>query len=190
MRIYFSEMPKDLPKKWGDLNLAWYQNGKICISRVLKDHQIQAQNFNIIQVNQITRAVWDRLCNPFKKDLAEYAKCYKTEYPTLRKRGISAYSVFLMVMHGLIKRFSIMTTDAEKCIVIFDQLLLKMSVLKLIRIKILKAVRKNYRLNQENWGLDDFVMITNIFKLNSLKVQQEQLLIHKHTHSITLSGFK
>jgi hypothetical protein len=151
MRVYFSDSVKDFPKKAGDLHLAWYQNGRICISRVLKDHHMQPQNFNIIQVNQITRAVWDRLSNPFKKDLAEYARRYKIQYPNLRKRGVSAYSVFLMVIHGLIRRFSIKTADAEKCSVVFDQLLLKMSVFKLIEFKILKPVRMSYQLNQENW---------------------------------------
>ncbi len=154
MRVYFSDRVKDFPKKAGDLHLAWYQNGRICISRVLKNHHMQPQNFNIIQVNQITRAVWDRLSEPFKKDLAEYAKRYKTEYPSLRKRGVSAYSVFLMVIHGLIRRFSIKTADTEKCVVLFEQFLLKMSVLKLIEIRIFKSVRKNYQLNQENWNID------------------------------------
>ncbi|HOD55273.1 MAG TPA: hypothetical protein PKJ08_12160, partial [Candidatus Cloacimonadota bacterium] len=122
-------------------------------------------NFNIIQVNQITRAVWDRLSKPFMRDLAEYARRYKIEYPNLRKRGVSAYSVFLMVIHGLIRRFSIKTADAEKCSVVFDQLLLKMSVFKLIEFKILKPVRMSYQLNQENWGSCYNVTLANDRKI-------------------------
>jgi hypothetical protein len=189
MRIYFSEKPKDLPKKWGDLHLAWYQNGRVCISRVLKAHQMQSQNFNIIQVNQITRAVWDRLCNPFKKDLTEYAKRYKTEYPSLRKRGISAYSVFLMVIHGLIRRFSIMTTDAKKCISLFEQLLQNISVFKLIRIKILKPVSMGYRLNHNNWG---FGLCCKQFdnRLQKCDVNQAVLFVSSVSAKETqLSGF-
>ncbi len=150
MRIYFSEKVRDFPKKAGELHLAWYQNGKICISRNLKQHQMQAQNFNIIQVNQITKAVWETLNLNFRRDLARYASQYKKTYPGLRKRGISAYSAFLMVVHSLIRRFGIDLGHQEKTVAIFKRLLDQMSVYKLIQLKILKTVRYAYRLNQLN----------------------------------------
>jgi len=150
MRIYFSEKVRDFPKKAGDLHLAWYQNGRICISRNLKRHQMQAQNFHIIQVNQITKAVWETLNLNFRRDLARYASQYKKTYPGLRKRGISAYSAFLMVIHALVRRFGIDMSQQESAIAILDKLLDQIYVYKLIRLKILKVVRYAYRLNQLN----------------------------------------
>jgi len=154
MRIYFSEKPKDLPKKWGDLNLAWYQNGNVCISRKKIEHKTQLQNINIVKINQICKTRWDSLDTHFKNDLVKYASQYKKEYPALRKRGVSAYSVFLIVIHGLLRRFSIRIEESDKCISIFERLLQNISVFKLIRIKILKPVTMSYRLNHENWGFD------------------------------------
>jgi len=152
MRIYFSEKPKDLPKKWGDLNLAWYQNGNVCISRKKIEHKTQLQNINIIKINQICKRLWNTLDPQFKRDMGRYAVQYKKEYPALRKRGVSAYSVFLIVIYGLIRRFYLRTEELEKCISMFEQLLQNISVFKLIRIKILKPVTRGYRLNHKNWG--------------------------------------
>ncbi|HOD55332.1 MAG TPA: hypothetical protein PKJ08_12465, partial [Candidatus Cloacimonadota bacterium] len=150
MRIYFSEKVRDFPKKAGDLHLAWYQNGRICISRKLKQHQMQVQNFHIIQVNQITKAVWETLNLNFRRDLARYASQYKKTYPGLRKRGISAYSAFLIVIHALVRRFGFDVSHQENAIAIFEKLLDQISVYKLIQLKILKEVRYAYRFNQLN----------------------------------------
>nr|HPM01370.1 hypothetical protein [Candidatus Cloacimonadota bacterium] len=136
MRIYFSEKLTGYPKKAGDLHLAWYQNGKICISRNLKKQQMQTQNFNIIKVNQITKTLWDTLNRSFRKDLALYADQYKKTYPGLRKRGISAYSAFLMVIHALIRRFSINIEDHANAIAIFESLLDQINVYQLIQLNI------------------------------------------------------
>ncbi|HPM00650.1 MAG TPA: hypothetical protein PK816_00725 [Candidatus Cloacimonadota bacterium] len=155
MRIYFSEKVTDFPKKVGDLHLAWYQNGKICISRNLKSYKMQVQNFNIVQVNQITKAVWDTLNISFRKDLAQYAVQYKKTYPGLRKRGISAYSTFLIVVHSLIKRFGIDTSYQENAIAIFKRILNQVSVYKLVQLKILKSMRFAYRLNHYNFLNDE-----------------------------------
>ena len=150
MRIYFSEKVTDYPKKAGDLHLAWYQNGKICISRNLKKQQMQTQNFNIIKVNQITKTLWDTLNRSFRKDLARYADQYKKTYPGLRKRGISAYSAFLMVIHALIRRFGINIEDHANAIAIFESLLDQINVYQLIQLNILKKVSHAYRLNHRN----------------------------------------
>ncbi len=181
MRVFFSEKVKDFPKKAGDLHLAWYQNGNICISRVLKQHKIQTQNFNIIQVNQITRAVWEGLSSSFKRDMAEYARLYKRDYPTLRKRGVSAYSVFLMVIHGIIKRFTLVTDNIDKCISLFEKLLHKMSVLKLIRIRILRPVSMCHRLNLENWGTGDSGWIS---EKKNLKWENVQRALRREVYEV------
>ncbi len=186
MRIYFTESVKDFPKKAGDLHLAWYQNGRVCISRALKSHQMQTQNFNIIKVNQITKAVWDKLDLSFKKDLARYAEHYKKAYPNLRKRGISAYSAFLMVIHVLIRRFAIDTSHHANTIVLFERLLDQVTVYKLIQLRILKKVKTAYRLRHCNYiNYDKKSPLIRVY-LRKIQIKQIKSEVTSFVESVTI----
>ncbi len=150
MRVIFNHKVHDYPKKLGDLKLAWYGNGNICIVRKQSKRQIQKQNLTIIQINRISKVLWDELDNHFKKDLARYARMYKQEYPSLRKRGISSYSCFLMIVHALIKRFCLNSENEHLCINVLEKLLHGLSVYKAIRLKLIKSVKVSYKLNRCN----------------------------------------
>jgi len=148
MKVILNNSQHDFPKKIGDLNLAWYQQGRICVSRKQNPRMLQKQNMTIIQINQITKALWETLNPHFKNDLALYALSYKKEYPGLRKRGISSYAVFLMVIHALIKRFSISFEHQAICIAVLKGLLSPLSVKKAVQLKLLKPVKGSYQMNQ------------------------------------------
>lgn len=150
MKVIFKQMKHDYPKKAGDLNLAWYAGGRTCIVRKKTKRALQKQNLSIIQINAITKSVWETLLPAFKRDLAKYAMQYKREYPALRKRGISAYSVFLILIHALIKRFSLNTEKMVNCVNALSQLLSSISIYKAIRLKLIKKVRTCYQLNKLN----------------------------------------
>ncbi|HOD55236.1 MAG TPA: hypothetical protein PKJ08_11965 [Candidatus Cloacimonadota bacterium] len=130
MKVKFKQNKHDYPKKAGDLSLAWYAGGSICISRRKTERILQKQNMSIIQINAICKMVWIDLTPGFKKDLAQYALKYKKEYPTLRKRGVSSYAVFLILIHALIKRFSLKTDDPGSCADVLKYLLELLSVKK------------------------------------------------------------
>ena len=156
MRVIFNHKKHDYPKKLGDLKLAWYGNGYVCIVRKQSKRQIQKQNLSIIQINRISKELWIDLDYIFKQDLARYARMYKQEYPSLRKRGISSYSCFLMIVHALIKRFSLKSDDEQLCINVLKRLLYDLSVYKAICLRLIKSVKDSYRLNHckgnQNWN--------------------------------------
>jgi len=139
-----------IQKKAGELGLAWYAGGQVCITRKRIERSLQKQNLSIIQINTISRMVWAELAIPFKKDLAKYALLYKKEYPGLRKRGISSYTVFLMITHALIRRFSLKTEDSVQCADLIKILLQNMTVKKAVELRLLKRVNQYYLLNQDN----------------------------------------
>jgi len=150
MKVIFKQKTHDYPKRSGELNLAWYTGGRICIVRKKTDRTLQKQNLSIIQINVITKSLWETLNPGFKRDLARYAVRFKKEYPALRKRGISAYSVFLILIHALIKRFSLNTEKMVNCVNALSQLLSSISIYKAIRLKLIKKVRTCYQLNKLN----------------------------------------
>ncbi|MBP7563267.1 MAG: hypothetical protein KA886_05705 [Candidatus Cloacimonetes bacterium] len=150
MKVIIKQKTHDYPKKAGDLNLAWYAGGRICIVRKKTERAIQKQNLSIIQINAITKSLWATLLPAFKQDLARYAIQYKKEYPALRKRGVSAYSVFLIFIHALIKRFSLNFDNREICTEIIIHIMENMTVKKAITLRLLKKVRYYYKLNKTN----------------------------------------
>ena len=77
MKVIFKQMKHDYPKKAGDLNLAWYAGGRTCIVRKKTKRALQKQNLSIIQINAITKSVWETLLPAFKRDLVKYAMQYK-----------------------------------------------------------------------------------------------------------------
>jgi len=149
MKVIMKENQHDFPKKIGDLSLAWYRQGRICISRKQNHRSLQKQNISLIQINQITKTLWQTLHPHFKKDMALYALQYKKKYPGLRKRGISSYAVFLMIIHALIKRFSIAYENQDIGLAILKNLISVLSVKKAVQLKLLKIVRDYYQLNHE-----------------------------------------
>jgi len=150
MKVMFKQQNHDYPKHIGDLNLAWYAGGRICIARTKTKRSLQTQNFSIIKINSISKSLWEGLHARFKNDLAHYAKRYKIKYPILRKRGISSYAVFLMLIHTLIKRYSLNTENSLLSTHLLQLLLQKMSVKQAILQKLLKPVPYDYQLNQVN----------------------------------------
>ncbi len=148
MKVFFKNKRTDYPKKLGDCQLAWYQQGQICIMRKKTIPAFQKQNMNIIQVNRVTRSIWTQLSDLFKRDLSIYALRYKLSWPSLRKRGVSAYSIMLMITHALIRRFGLDTAQTENCSLLLIKMLEKYNIVQLIALKILKPVPKAYQLNQ------------------------------------------
>jgi len=171
MKVFFKQKKHDYPKKVGDLSLAWYAGGNVCIVRRKADRLLQKQNLSIIQINQITRMIWEKLAHPFKKDLAKYAHLYKKQYPGLRKRGISSYAVFLMISHSLVRRFSLNISDSAYCSDLLIAFLKNMTVKKAIDLRLLKKVNRYYCLNHENSF--QICIIIDCFSLISTKIKDE-----------------
>ncbi len=147
MRVYFSDKNFDFPKKINDLRVAWYSEGKICISRNYKKKEMQAQNYRIIKMNKLIKDLYSSLHPQFKKDMSQYAHLYKKRYPHLRKRGMSAYAVFLMISYALIRRFGLKDHAIEQLRVLLSEILKNLSVADCIRVKLLKVVKCYYVLN-------------------------------------------
>ena len=150
MKVFFSGKSHDFPKKIVDLSLAWYNQGKICISRKPVERQIQKQNIHIREVNQIVRKLWNEITPKAKRDMALYAKAYKVKKVMLRKRGISAYGVMLMIVHALIKRFSL---EGDSLYAVLKTLLVDMSIKNAVKLGLLIKVsnihQMNHRLTEE-----------------------------------------
>jgi len=148
MRVLFKQnIHHDYPKKLEEMSLAWYNQGRICICRKKTEHIIQKQNLYIGQMNIIIRQIWLELPNSYRKDLKEYAAAYKKRYPALRKRGNNAYSSFLMICHGLIKKYALSEEESDFVYHDLKCLLSVSSVLELIRKGLLRPVKYAYRLN-------------------------------------------
>jgi len=148
MKVYFQHHQHDYPKQAGDIRLAWYQGGRVCVMRNYhKNHQIQKQNIQISRINAVCKALWENILPAFKKDISLYATLYKRTYPGLRKRGISSYSVMLMLVHALIRRFQLSNRDSEHLVNVIESMLQGRSLYDLIQMKLLKSVPGAYRLN-------------------------------------------
>ncbi len=149
MKIIFSKKQKDYPKKTGDLHLAWYNHGRICISRKKSQPVIQKQNIRIQVINSLCKNLWDKLLPANKKEMALYARMYKATYPGLRKRGISSYSVLLMMTHSLLNCYRFDTENPALCAEQLLQWISIHSLYQMIQMKFLKRVRYAYRLNYQ-----------------------------------------
>ncbi len=184
MKVKLKQKKHDYPKKAGELSLAWYAGGRICISRRKTDRHLQKQNLSIIQINAISKMLWNDIAPCFKKDLAQYALRYKKEYPTLRKRGVSSYAVFLILIHALIKRFSLKTDNPEYCSYVLKCLLEELSVKKAVIMKLLRVVSAYCQLNRSNvnrqidylsekslYSKNDY---TNVIQVNNVKVYKSK----------------
>ncbi len=148
MRVYFSETNFDFPKKINDLRVAWFREGRICISRNYKKKEMQEQNFRIIQMNAMIKVLYVELNTGFKKDMGRYAQLYKMRYPHLRKRGMSAYAVFLMVVYALVRRFGLGDRSLDEMKEILSGMILRLSVAECVRLKLLAVVKGYYALNR------------------------------------------
>ncbi len=148
MRVYFSETKFDFPKKINDLRVAWFREGRICISRNYKKKEMQKQNYRIIQMNAMIKVLYGEMSSGFKKDMGRYAQLYKCRYPHLRKRGMSAYAVFLMLVYALVRRFGLGNRSADEMKEILFSLIKNLSVAECIRMKLLAVVKGYYVLNR------------------------------------------
>lgn len=98
-------------------------------------------------MNVMIKELYNELSVGFKKDMGKYAQLYKTRYPHLRKRGMSAYAVFLMVVYALVRRFGLDERSVDEMKIILLQLIRTLSVADSIRMKLLKTVKTYYTLN-------------------------------------------
>ncbi len=147
MRVYFSETNFDFPKSINDLRVAWYREGRICISRNYKKKEMQVQNYRIIQMNTMIKILYEDLNKGFKKDMGRYAQLYKIRYPHLRKRGMSSYAVFLMIVYALVRRFGLSDLAIDEIKEILSRLIMNLSVAECVRLKLLAVVKGYYALN-------------------------------------------
>jgi len=83
-----------------------------------------------------------------KRDLQKYANQYKKRYPSLRKRGNNAYSIFLMICHSIIRKFSLNSLSYLKLEQTISDILSLSSIHSLILQGIIRAVKNAYQLNQ------------------------------------------
>ncbi|HOD54306.1 MAG TPA: hypothetical protein PKJ08_07255, partial [Candidatus Cloacimonadota bacterium] len=169
MRVYFDQKRQnDYPKRAGEMNLAWYNQGQICIYRKKTHHEMQAQNIYIRDINQMVHGLWQELSLRSKRELQAYALQYKKRYPSLRKRGNNAYSVFLMICHSLIRKYQLNQLSQAVLTEQLKQLLASMSIYKLVLQGILKVVIHAYRFNHallaggKQAEIEDF--ITGLFR--------------------------
>jgi len=149
MRVFFKKKVHDYPKQAGDCYLAWYNQGKNCILKKKPVFVCKAQHIKIQVINQISVKLWTEQGHKFKRDMAEYARQYKLTYPGLRKRGVSAYSIFLKITHALIKRFSLAFLEESLLTDTLRVLLKGLSVYKCVLIKLLNKVPGIYRFNHK-----------------------------------------
>ncbi len=148
MRVYFNQkIQHDYPKRAGVMNLAWYNKGQICIYRKKVHHEIQAQNLYIREINQVVHGLWQELSLGSKGELQAYAQQYKKRYPSLRKRGNNAYSVFLMICHSLIRKYQLNHLSQTGLTERLKDILESVSIYKLVLQGILKVVIHAYRFN-------------------------------------------
>ncbi len=150
MRVYFNQnYQHDYPKRTGGMNLAWYRQGQICIFRKKTPHKMQTQNLYIREINLVVHTLWLDLSLKSKRELQTYVLQYKKRYPSLRKRGNNAYSIFLMICHGLIRKYQLNYLTQNK---LTDQLRVmfeSLSIYKLVLQGVLRVVKNAYRLNNE-----------------------------------------
>jgi hypothetical protein len=149
MKVILNQKIKhDYPKKINDLNLAWYNQGKCCVSRRKCEHQIQSQNIYIREMNSVIHCLWGEIDGSAKRDLKKYSVAYKLRYPTLRKRGNNTYSVFLMICHALIKYYHLKELSSDYLYLYLKDLLNDYSVYQMIQKGILKPVKNAYQLKK------------------------------------------
>ncbi|HOD54555.1 MAG TPA: hypothetical protein PKJ08_08525 [Candidatus Cloacimonadota bacterium] len=182
MKIHFSEKKTDYPKKCGDLQLAWYNHGQICISRKKQQPKIQKQNIHIKTMNRICKNVWSNLLPAQKRDMSLYAVLFKKTWPGLRKRGISSYSVLLMIVFHLIHRYQFNTGNQEACSLQLLHWISRHSLYQMIQIKILKKVDDAYLLN---YSTDD--CNENLYRYE--RQSNERLYLSLNQENQSVSGF-
>jgi hypothetical protein len=153
MRVFFKQNHHhDYPKRAGEMNLAWYNQGKICIYRKKTSHEMQAQNLYIKAMNQVVHDLWKTLSFKSKRELQTYAQLYKKRYPSLRKRGNNAYSIFLMICHSLIRKYQLHQLAPIGLTTQLKQMLAVLSLYKMVLQGVLKVVKYAYRLNNSLLG--------------------------------------
>ncbi len=149
MKVNFKQnYQQDYPKRYGDMSLAWYRQGQICVIRQIKEHKRQPQNIYIREINAVVHLIWQNLSIKVKKELQEYACSYKRRYPLLRKRGNNAYSVFLVICHTLIKKYQLSQLTRTEMASQLKVLLSSLSVYQLVLCGVLKLVKMVYQLHQ------------------------------------------
>ncbi len=148
MKVYFNQKHQhDYPKHKEGMMLAWYNQGKVCIVRKRVNHLMQTQNFYIREVNQVVHALWIELSIKRKREIQAYALLYKKRYPSLRKRGNNAYSIFLKICHSLIRLYHLDSFFPNDLTNQLRQLFSSLSIYKLVLKGILRFVRDSYKFN-------------------------------------------
>ncbi len=158
MRVIFNQRAvHDYPKKSGDMHFAWYCQGKKCICRKKSEPCLQTQNVKIKDVNHIVHSLWQELKQKSKVELQKYALLYKKRYPSLRKRGNNAYSIFLMICHALIRLNKLSPLQKNDLLTIVRNILSGMTIYQMVSEGILKRVKNCHQLRLQLLENDDIL---------------------------------
>ncbi len=159
MKVIFNQTAvHDYPKKAGGMHFAWYCQGKICICRKKSEPCLQTQNVKIKDVNHVVHSLWQELKQKSKVELQKYASLYKKRYPSIRKRGNNAYSIFLMICHALIKVNKLSQIQKDDLLTILRNIISGMTIYQMVSEGILKRVKNCHQLKLQLLGNDDILL--------------------------------
>ncbi len=148
MRVFFKPGSTLYPKggKRDDVVYCYHNDGAICFTRNYYPVPEMPQNRKIKELQSVTLQIWEVLPLRFKTELSLYAKQYKKEYPHIRRKFLSNYSIFLKISHKLDQ---LMQSTQNKSLTAEDffKYFFSFSLADYIRVKFLPKVINFYKLN-------------------------------------------
>ena len=150
MRVFFKPGSTLYPKggKRDDVVYCYHNEGTICYTRNYYPVPEMPQNLKIKELQSITLQIWNVLPLRFKTELSLYAKQYKKEYPHIRRKFLSNYSIFLKITHKLDQ---LMQSTQNKSLSPEDffKYFVSFSLADYIRVKFLPKIINFYKLNAQ-----------------------------------------
>ncbi len=150
MRVFFKPGSTLYPKggKRDDVVYCYHNEGTICYTRNYYNVPEMPQNRKIKELQSVTLQIWNVLPLRFKTELALYAKQYIKEYPHIRRKFLSNYSIFLKITHKLDQ---LMQSTQNKSLTIEDfyKFFVSLSLADYIRVKFLPKIINFYKLNAQ-----------------------------------------
>ncbi len=176
MRVFFKPGSTLYPKggKRDDVVYCYHNEGKICFTRKYYNVPEMPQNRKIKELQSVTLQIWKLLPLRFKTELSLYAKQYKKEYPHIRRKFLSNYSIFLKITHKLDQ---LMQSTQNKSLTPEDffKYFASFSLADFIRVKFLPKVKDFFKLNAQllieyitNFFEYKFVVTKDFFKKQQL----------------------
>ncbi len=103
MRVFFKPGSTLYPKggKRDDVVYCYHNDGMFCFTRKYYIVPEMPQHVKIKSMQNISLQIWNSLPLRFKNDIKQYADQYKGEYPHIRRKFISSYSIFLKIIHKI-----------------------------------------------------------------------------------------